>query len=227
MKKPWENLAFTWWPSWVGTDPGFPAVPAQPVEEAWRRPGPTMGAPASATPPRPISPSPTEGGLLSSLGPGTGDGLLGRLAPPVENLDSGRYGGDTLAPPITGVSLISAGDNYRPVPGATGGHPFPAPPNRSPLNASVSIPEQTSVVMKPQACPKFYPTSHRTTIGFRAQITRPMGTTITREEFIESSRFRRKLGKYLIRRRPGRFHFISGMSMMSSIACTMMRLKNS
>jgi len=66
------------------------------------------------------------------------------LAPPVENLDSGRYGGDTLAPPITGVSLISAGDNYRPVPGATGGHPFPAPPNRSPLNASVSIPEQTS-----------------------------------------------------------------------------------
>lgn len=107
-------------------------------------PGPTMGAPVSATPPRPISPSPTEGGLLSSLGPGTGDGLLGRLAPPVENLDSGRYGGDTLAPPITGVSLISAGDNYRPVPGATGGHPFPAPPNRSPLNASVSIPEQTS-----------------------------------------------------------------------------------
>ena len=38
MKKPWENLAFTWWPSWVGTDPGFPAVPAQPVEEAWRVP---------------------------------------------------------------------------------------------------------------------------------------------------------------------------------------------
>jgi hypothetical protein len=112
MKDPWENLAFTWWPSSLGAHPGFPTVPAEAVGESWRVPWRTAVAPASWMPPTQLSPNLSQGGLLSSLDAGRSGGLFGRLATPPAHLESGRYWGIPPASPYTGAISSAADDRY-------------------------------------------------------------------------------------------------------------------
>jgi hypothetical protein len=94
-------------------------------------------------PPTPISPNLAQGGLFSSFDAGTTGGLFGRLAPHSDNSTPARDWGVVLAPPSTGVSLMSAGDDHGSTPDAARGQPFPSPPSQPPLNASMSIAERT------------------------------------------------------------------------------------
>ena len=151
MNKPWENFAFHWWPSPIGTDPRFPAVPVQSIDEPWHLPSSTTLEQASWMPPTPISPSLSQGGLFSSIGAGMSGGLFPRLEAPVEHLNSARYWRFASAPLPTGVSLTSAGDDYlSPTPRATHwtavpprigpelARPLPEPPSPPHSNASGS-----------------------------------------------------------------------------------------
>lgn len=155
MKDPWENFAFTWWPSSLGTDQRLPAVPAEPVDEAWRVPWPSMVATASQTPPRPVSRTPTGGGFLSSLDAGRSGGLFGGLATPPAHFESSRYWGVPPASPFTGGVSSATDDPYLsptprapdwdPVPPLVATRPMrplPDAPSRAPSSASGRLPER-------------------------------------------------------------------------------------
>jgi hypothetical protein len=158
MKDPWENFAFTWWPSSLGTDQRLPAVPAEPVDEAWRVPWPSMVATASQTPPRPVSRTPTGGGFLSSLDAGRSGGLFGGLATPPAHFESSRYWGVPPASPFTGGVSSATDDPYLsptprapdwdPVPPLVATRPMrplPDVPSRAPSSASGRLPERVQL----------------------------------------------------------------------------------
>jgi hypothetical protein len=151
MREPWENFAFTWWPSSAIADPGLPAFPPEPNPESWRGPWPSGMAPTWPISQEKITSDPAGGGLLASLNAGGSGGLFGGLTPPQAQLKSARYQGIPPAPKI-GASGSVLGPYLWPTSGTTESdtvaplitrpmHPHPNLPNRSPASRSQTNPE--------------------------------------------------------------------------------------
>ena len=111
MSERWKDFISSWGTLPVGGNLGLPAAPTQPGDELWRPLWPTTVGEASWVP-MPVSSTPPQGGLFSSLSAGASDGILGQLAPPPEYLNSSRYWGATPAPSRTSTSPTRVGDYY-------------------------------------------------------------------------------------------------------------------
>jgi len=145
MNVPWKNFISPWWRSASDATVRFPVPPMPQVDELRREPWPTIVAQTSSQlPALPISSGPPQGGLLASLNGGTSGGVLGRLATPIEYLQSGRYWNGVPAPlrtsagpiPGTGYYLLPPRPNWE----AVGTRPTaaelsPEPPSQSPWTA--------------------------------------------------------------------------------------------
>lgn len=243
MNERWKDFISSWGSLPVGGNLGLPAAPTQ-LEDDLRRPlWPTTVGEASWVP-TPVSPTPPQGGLFSSLTVGARDGILGQLAPPPEYLNSGRYWGAAAAPPRTSASPTRVGDYYlSPAPPAPdwnaiasrasmrAAQPFLESPSRSSWMVPADNPEAGSSANssggEAQGISQVLSDATSDDHWIWAQTMRVVGTIKIRERFIESFRFRRKHGKYLTRRQPAHFHSLGGTNTMISIAYTIMRSKNS
>lgn len=240
MNVPWKNFISPWWPSASDATVRFPVPPMPQVDELRREPWPTIVAQTSSQlPALPISSGPPQGGLLASLNGGTSGGVLGRLATPIEYLQSGRYWNGVPAPLRTSAGPIPGTGYYLLPPSRTGRRRARALPPRSCLRNrrvnrlgpplwEIQITERgPTVVVKPEAPLKFYPMSLPTTTGFQASNMRGKGIILILGQSMESCRFQRRLGKCLIRPPQDNFRGTDGTRMIPYTAHTARLLENS